>query len=93
MRHLTFYFAIGFLIVGCLMLFTSLSVFIGRISQNEDVAGSAVLGLAMLLPFLIAGFSWRDWEAVKGGKHTRENEPRNLTPALVRAEEQELIDE
>lgn len=76
MRHLTFYYAIGFLIVGFLMLFIGLSTFIGRISRNDDLAGSTMLGLAMLLPFVIAELSWQDWGIIQKEKDVRESESK-----------------
>ncbi len=54
------------------MLFTGLSTLIGMASRNNDLAGTATLGLAMLLPFLISGLSWRDWEALQRGKEEQE---------------------
>lgn len=70
MRHLTFYFAIGSAIVGCLMLFGNLSTFIGMLLHSDDVAGTLVLASAMILPFLIAGLSWRDWGEIQKGDDT-----------------------
>jgi hypothetical protein len=72
MKHLTFYFAIGFLVVGCLMLLTGLSTLIGMGSRNNELAGTATLGLTMLLPFVISGLSWRDWQALQRGEEKQE---------------------
>jgi hypothetical protein len=65
MKHLSFYYAIGFLVVGCIMLSAGFPTLLGTPSYGGDFAGTAVLGLAMVLPFLIAGVSWRDWLKLK----------------------------
>jgi len=54
------------------MLFTGLSTLTGMASRNNDIAGAATLSLTMLLPFLISGLSWRDWEALQRGKEEQE---------------------
>jgi hypothetical protein len=60
MRHIAFYYAIGFAIVGFLMLGAYFSTFISIASNNYDPYGTPVLATAILLPFIIAMFSWRD---------------------------------
>ena len=76
MRHLAFYYAIGFAVVGCLMLFTNLSTFIGMVTHNSDPFATAVLATAMSLPFLISGLSWRDWKDIQRKKDIHEEEGR-----------------
>jgi membrane protein YdbS with pleckstrin-like domain len=82
MRHLTFYYAIGFAIVGCLMLGTNLSTFIGMVLQNYDPYAIAVLATAMLLPFMIATLSWRDWREIQGKKDTFQEDLKTRARAL-----------
>jgi hypothetical protein len=68
MRHLAFYYAIGFAIVGFLMLGAYVSTFISMVSNNYDPYGTPVLATAILLPLIIAVFSWRDWRETQRKK-------------------------
>jgi uncharacterized membrane protein len=68
MRHLAFYYAIGFAIVGLLMLGAYFSTFISMVSNNYDPYGTPVLATAMLLPFIIALFSWQGWRETQRNK-------------------------
>jgi hypothetical protein len=68
MKHLAFYYAIGFAIVGCLMLYAGLSTFVTMVSNSADRFDTAVLATAMLLPFVISTLSWRDWREIIGKK-------------------------
>jgi len=68
MRHLSFYYAVGFAIVGCLIVGVYLSKFISMVSNDYDPYATPVLATAMLLPFLIAVFSWRDWRETQTNK-------------------------
>ena len=70
MRHLSFYYAIGFAIVGFLMLCAYFSTFISMISNDYDPYVTPVLATAMLLPFMIAMFSWLDWRETQRNKDT-----------------------
>jgi hypothetical protein len=71
MKHLAFYYAVGFAVVGCLMLTAGLSIFIWRPYQNNDTYGLAVLVTTMLLPFMISILSWRDWKEVERKNETQ----------------------
>jgi hypothetical protein len=62
MRHLAFYYAIGFAMVGILMLGAYFSTFISIVSNSNDPYGTPLLATAILLPFVIAMLSWRDWK-------------------------------
>jgi len=68
MRHLAFYYAVGFAVVGCLMLITNLSTFIGMVTRDFDLFATVVLATGMSLPFLISGLSWRDWKNIQRKK-------------------------
>jgi len=76
MRHLAFYYAIGFAIVGFLMLCVYFSKFISMLSNDYDPYVTSVLATAMLLPLIIAVFSWRDWKQIQRKKDT-EGEPEH----------------
>jgi protein-S-isoprenylcysteine O-methyltransferase Ste14 len=65
MRHLAFYYAIGFAIVGCLLLLAYFSTFVSMMFNNYSPFVTAALGTALALPFLIAVFSWRDWREIQ----------------------------
>jgi Sec-independent protein secretion pathway component TatC len=68
MKHLTFYYAIGFVVIGVLMLLASFLTFIGMLSPMNDPFDTSLLGLAMILPFVISMLSWRDWGKIRTGK-------------------------
>jgi hypothetical protein len=70
MRHLTFYYAIGFVVIGVLMLLASFLTFIGMLSSMNNLFDTGLLGLAMILPFVISMLSWRDWGRIRTGKET-----------------------
>jgi hypothetical protein len=70
MRHLAFYYGIGFAIVGFLMLDAYFSTFISMVSSNYDPYGTPVLATAILLPFVIAVLSWRGWKETKRNENT-----------------------
>lgn len=78
MRHLTFYFAIGFVIMGCVMLCIGFSSFVSRVLNNSDRFDTAVLGTAMSLPFIISALSWRDWREIQKKEHTHQESPETL---------------
>jgi membrane protein DedA with SNARE-associated domain len=61
MKHLAFYYTIGFAIAGILMLILGFSVFDGLFSTVNDPLNVVVLALGMILPFVISALSWRDW--------------------------------
>jgi hypothetical protein len=70
MKHLTFYYAIGFAVIGVLMLLASVLIFIGMLSSMNNPFDTSLLGLAMILPFVISMLSWRDWGRIRIGKET-----------------------
>jgi hypothetical protein len=70
MKHLTFYYAIGFVVIGVLMLLASFLTFIGMLSSMNNLFDTGFLGLAMILPFVISMLSWRDWGRIRTGKET-----------------------
>ena len=70
MKHLTFYYAIGFVVIGVLMLLASFLPFIGMLSSMNNPLDTGLLGLAMILPFVISTLSWRDWGKTRTGKET-----------------------
>jgi hypothetical protein len=70
MKHLTFYYAIGFVVIGVLMLLASFLTFIGMLSSMNNPFDTGLLGLAMILPFVISMLSWRDWGRIRTGKET-----------------------
>jgi hypothetical protein len=70
MKHLTFYYAIGFVVIGVLMLLASFLTFIGMLSSMNNLFDTGLLGLAMILPFVISMLSWRDWGRIRTGKET-----------------------
>jgi len=70
MKHLTFYYAIGFVVIGVLMLLASFLTFIGMLSSMNNPFDTGLLGLAMILPFVISMLSWRDWGRIRTEKET-----------------------
>jgi len=68
MKHLTFYYAIGFVVIGVLMLLASFLTFIGMLSPMNNPFDTSLLGLAIILPFVISMLSWRDWGKIRTGK-------------------------
>lgn len=70
MKHLTFYYAIGFVVIGVLMLLASFLTFFGMLSSMNNPFGTGLLGLVMILPFVISMLSWRDWGRIRIGKET-----------------------
>ena len=70
MKHLTFYYAIGFVVIGVLMLLASFLTFIGMLSSMNSPFDTSLLGLAIILPFVISMLSWRDWGKICAGKGT-----------------------
>jgi len=58
MRHIAFYYAIGFAVAGFLMLiFTVMTL----ATYALDPWSMAMLILAMILPFVVSMLSWREW--------------------------------
>jgi hypothetical protein len=68
MRHIAFYYAIGFAVVGVLMLiFTVVTLAV----QALDSWNMAALVLSMILPFVVSMLSWREWERIQRATSTR----------------------
>jgi hypothetical protein len=76
MKHLAFYYAISFAVVGCLMLLVNLSTIVEMFANNFDPFNTAVLSAAILLPFAISGLSWRDWKDIQRKKDIPEEDGR-----------------
>jgi hypothetical protein len=70
MRHLTFYYAIGFTIAGILMLILGFSVFDELFSTANGPLNIVVLASGMILPFVISALSWRDWGRMQKDKES-----------------------
>jgi hypothetical protein len=68
MRHVAFYYAIGFAVAGCLLLIAYFSTFVSMLFNNYNSLVTTVLGTALMLPFLIAVLSWRDWREIQSEK-------------------------
>jgi hypothetical protein len=69
MRHIAFYYAIGFAVVGVLMLiFTVITL----AACTLDPWNMATLTLAMILPFVISMLSWREWGRIQKATNTSE---------------------
>jgi len=82
MRHLAFYYAIGFAITGCLMLVAYLSTFISMMFNDCDPYVTAALATTILLPFVIAVFSWRQWRETQRNKEPQGGNEDEGTRAL-----------
>jgi hypothetical protein len=69
MRHIAFYYAIGFAVAGVLMLtFTVITL----ASYTLDPLNTAALTMAIVLPFLVSMLSWREWANSEDNKHKQE---------------------
>lgn len=69
MRHIAFYYAIGFAVAGVLMLtFTVITL----ASYTLDPLNTVALTMAMVLPFLVSMLSWREWANSEDNKHKQE---------------------
>jgi cytochrome bd-type quinol oxidase subunit 1 len=67
-RHIAYYYAIGFAVVGILMLiFTVVTL----VAQALDPWNMAALILTMILPFVVSMLSWREWERIQRATSTR----------------------
>jgi cytochrome bd-type quinol oxidase subunit 1 len=71
MRHIAFYYAIGFTITGCLMLAAYFSTLISMVSNDSDPYVTAAMAITIFLPFVIAVFSWRYWRETQRNKETK----------------------
>jgi hypothetical protein len=68
MRHLAFYYTIGFAIAGILMLILGFSVFDGLFSTVNGSLNVVMLTLGVILPFVISALSWQDWGRLQKDK-------------------------
>jgi hypothetical protein len=79
LKHLTFYYAIGFAVAGCLMLCLGFATFYGVGSRSYDPYTLAVLGVSMILPFMISALSWGDWREIQR-KHDNDGGIKDAGP-------------
>jgi hypothetical protein len=68
MRHIAFYYAIGFAVVGVFMLiFTAVTL----VAQALDPWNMVALIFTMILPFVVSTLSWREWERIQRATSSR----------------------
>ena len=65
MRHLTYYYAIGFAVIGCATLICLFQTFTTIVLNDFEAYVVTALIMAMFLPFTITALSWRDWRKVQ----------------------------
>jgi hypothetical protein len=65
MKHLAYYYAIGFVIVGCATLISFFQTFMAIVLNDFEAYVVVALIMVMFLPFTIAVLSWRDWRYVQ----------------------------
>jgi high-affinity Fe2+/Pb2+ permease len=65
MKHLTYYYAVGFAVVGCVTLIGLFQTFTRIISNDFEAYAVTALIMAMFFPFAISMLSWRDWKKVQ----------------------------
>jgi ABC-type transport system involved in Fe-S cluster assembly fused permease/ATPase subunit len=65
MRHLTYYYAIGFAVIGCATLIGLFQTFTTIVLNDFEAYAVTALIMAMFLPFTITALSWRDWRRVQ----------------------------
>jgi hypothetical protein len=56
------------------MLIAYFSTFVSMVFNNYNPFVTAVLGTALVLPFLIALLSWRDWSEIQSKKGPEEDD-------------------
>jgi hypothetical protein len=62
MRHVAFYYAIGFAVAGFLMLVFTVMTLVTCVLDPWNVVA---LTLAMILPFVVSMLSWREWGRIQ----------------------------
>ena len=62
MRHVAFYYAIGFAVAGFLMLVFTVMTLATCVLDPWNVVA---LTLAMILPFVVSMLSWREWGRIQ----------------------------
>jgi hypothetical protein len=77
MRHVAFYYAIGFAAAGSLMLTFTVMTLAGIPPVTRDPVACtpwnmAVLTLTMILPFVVSTLSWREWGRLQNATATSE---------------------
>jgi hypothetical protein len=65
MKHLTYYYAICFAVIGCVTLIGLFQTFTAIVLNGFEAYSVTALIMAMLLPFTISVLSWRDWREVQ----------------------------
>ncbi len=65
MKHLAYYHAIGFLVVGCATLIGLFQAFTAIVLNDFEAYVVMAMIIAMSLPFIIAALSWRDWRCIE----------------------------
>lgn len=86
LKQLAFYYAVGFAILGCLLLVALSSTLVGVILGGFDPYAVTGLAAAIFLPFVIGTLSWCSWKEVQK-KQTQEFAHK----PLAGVEEQETI--
>jgi hypothetical protein len=65
MKHLAYYYAICFAVVGCVTLIGLFQAFKAIVLNDFEAYSVTALIMAMFLPFTISVLSWRDWRKVQ----------------------------
>jgi hypothetical protein len=71
MRHVAFYYAIGFAVAGVLMLIFTVMILA---AYTLDPWNMTVLISAMILPFVVSMLSWREWDRIQKATATSEED-------------------
>jgi len=74
MKHLAFYYSVGFAVMGCVTLFGLAPAFTENVLNDFEVYAAIALIMAMLLPFVITVLSWRDWREVQKKQQSKQGE-------------------
>ena len=65
MKHLTYYYAICFAVVGCVTMIGLFQTLTAIVLNDFEAYSVTALIMAMFLPFVISVLSWRDWRKVQ----------------------------
>lgn len=74
MKHLAYYYAIGFAVVGCATLIGLFQTFTTIVLNDFEAYVVTALIMAMFLPFTIATLSWREWRRVQEKQSSKREE-------------------
>lgn len=74
MKHLAYYYAIGFAVVGCATLIGLFQTFAAIVLNDFEAYVVTALIMAMFLPFTIATLSWREWRRVQEKQSSKREE-------------------